>query len=452
MKQRKKSLGIWIFLLLLFWGQWIVPVKASGPELRDVDMQMLGGQIRTITPMGLRMIGCIKKSYLQELESSGAVVEYGMVLLPKTYLGEQELELDRKYLYNGAVYKPAKVTAVKKFSEDDDRIYFTAVLANLSKERYKNDYAARVYAKITRTISNEEGSSEKKTEIVYSDDTVNRQVYQIAQAAVDGTTETEENKEWLRENILNPVDQPEQPQEEEKKIPFELGTVSGVTLYHKTGIGEEVGEVEEVSHFRVEEFKPEQYIVKVGMEDQPEVFSEITKLIVSEDGKVSFGLKLDNYVMPQQGQPQAEVVVEFGTLSEGQASTKYITMQALVDRINADPDGTYTLEHDIDAGMVQGEDVLIPEFRGTFDGKGYKIKGLTTTLFGTISGGTVKNVKLENVSITKQGSYGDAGGGTLANKAMANASSSESRYQSDGGRRRTRCHTGIYRCAGWTAL
>ena len=131
MKQRKKSLGIWIFLLLLFWGQWIVPVKASGPELRDVDMQMLGGQIRTITPMGLRMIGCIKKSYLQELESSGAVVEYGMVLLPKTYLGEQELELDRKYLYNGAVYKPAKVTAVKKFSEDDDRIYFTAVLANL---------------------------------------------------------------------------------------------------------------------------------------------------------------------------------------------------------------------------------------------------------------------------------------------------------------------------------
>lgn len=289
MKQRKKSLGIWIFLLLLFWGQWVVPAKASGPELRDVDMQMLGGQIRTITPMGLRMIGCIKKSYLQELESSGAVVEYGMVLLPKTYLGEQELELDRKYLYNGAVYKPAKVTAVKKFSEDDDRIYFTAVLANLSKERYKNDYAARVYAKITRTISNEEGSLEKKTEIVYSDDTVNRQVYQIAQAAVDGTTETEENKEWLRENILNPVDQPEQPQEEEKKIPFELGTVSGVTLYHKTGIGEEVGEVEEVSHFRVEEFKPEQYIVKVEMEDQPEVFSEITKLIVSEDGKSALG-------------------------------------------------------------------------------------------------------------------------------------------------------------------
>ena len=90
-------------MLLLVLGQWIVPVKASGPELRDVDMQMLGGQIRTITPMGLRMIGCIKKSYLQELESSGAVVEYGMVLLPKTYLGEQELELDRKYLYNGAV-------------------------------------------------------------------------------------------------------------------------------------------------------------------------------------------------------------------------------------------------------------------------------------------------------------------------------------------------------------
>ena len=48
----------------------------------------------------------------------------------------------------GSVYKPAKVPAVKKFSEDNDRIYFTAVLANLPKERYKNDYAARAYAEI----------------------------------------------------------------------------------------------------------------------------------------------------------------------------------------------------------------------------------------------------------------------------------------------------------------
>ena len=146
------------------------------------------------------------------------------------------MTLDGKYLYNGSVYKPAKVPAVKKFSEDNDRIYFTAVLANLPKERYKNDYAARAYAEITRTVTEDDGK--KKT-----------------------TTETIEG-----------------------------------------------------------------------------------------------------------------AVVEFGTKSNDKVSTKYITMQSLIDQMKANPGGTYTLEHDIDASMVQGDDYLVPTFSGTFNGNGYKIK------------------------------------------------------------------------------
>ncbi len=105
MKQRKKRIGLWMILLaVLLFGHSIVPVKASTPEITDANIQMVGGQIRTITPMGLRMIGCIKKSYIQELESSGATVQYGIVLLPKLYLGEQEITNDRMYqeiLYSG---------------------------------------------------------------------------------------------------------------------------------------------------------------------------------------------------------------------------------------------------------------------------------------------------------------------------------------------------------------
>lgn len=195
MIQRKKRLGVWILLLMiLIFSQNIVPVKASAPEITDANIQMVGGQIRTITPMGLRMIGCIKKSYLQELEQSGATVQYGIVLLPKVYLGKQELKIDGKYISNGSVYKPAKVPAVKKFAEENDRIYFTAVLANLAKERYKNDYAARAYVEITRSVEQEDGNLKKETEILYSDDTIDRQVYQIAKEAVAGE-ETEENKQ-----------------------------------------------------------------------------------------------------------------------------------------------------------------------------------------------------------------------------------------------------------------
>ena len=112
------------------------------------------------------MVACIKKSYIQELEKSGATVSYGIVLLPKKYLTEgQALTLDGKYLYNGSVYKPAKVPAVKKFSEDNDRIYFTAVLANLPKERYKNDYAARAYAEITRTVTEDDGKKKQRQKL-----------------------------------------------------------------------------------------------------------------------------------------------------------------------------------------------------------------------------------------------------------------------------------------------
>ena len=422
MIQRKKRLGVWILLLMiLIFSQNIVPVKASTPEITDANIQMVGGQIRTITPMGLRMIGCIKKSYIQELESSGATVQYGIVLLPKLYLGEQELKLDGKYLYNGSVYKPAKVPAVKKFAEQDDRIYFTAVLVNLAKERYKNDYAARAYVEITRTVTQEDGTSKKETEILYSDAAIDRQVYQIAQDAVNGDVETEENKQWLRDNILNPVNHPEAIPEEDKKIPFQLGKVSGITLYQKSGEGTSANSVEEVSHFTVDSFKQEEYLVKVEMEDQPEVFAEISQVIESDKGQIYFELKMDNYVTGTANQTKQGAIVEFGTVSEGEASTKYITMQSLIDKINDNPSGNYTLEHDIDASAVQGDDCLIPNFKGTFDGKGHKIKGLTTTLFGTVSGGTVKNVKLENVSITKNGRYGDIGGGTVANKAEKNA-------------------------------
>ena len=425
MNQKRKRLGLWIlFLAALLLTQFTVPVKASEPQIQDVNIQMVGGQIRTIDPMGLRMVACIKKSYIQELEKSGATVSYGIVLLPKKYLTEgQALTLDGKYLYNGSVYKPAKVPAVKKFSEDNERIYFTAVLANLPKERYKNDYAARAYAEITRTVTEDDGKKKTTTEVVYSESEIDRQVYRIAEEAVNGTTETEETKQWLQDNILAPVDTPEELPEEEKKISFRLGKVSGVTLYHKTTSEAGVETVEEVSQFNLTEFKKEDYLVKVEMEDQPEIFAGITEVIApqTETGKVSFKLDRKDYTTSQAGQTIEGAVVEFGTKSNDKVSTKYITMQSLIDQMKANPGGTYTLEHDIDASMVQGDDYLVPTFSGTFNGNGYKIKGLTTTLFGTVSGGKVQNVKLENVSITKVNSYKDAGGGTIANKAQKDA-------------------------------
>lgn len=139
MNQKRKRLGLWIlFLAALLLTQFTVPVKASEPQIQDVNIQMVGGQIRTIDPMGLRMVACIKKSYIQELEKSRATVSYGIVLLPKKYLTEVRLTLDGQVpLITARSISRQKYRPVKKFSEDNERIYFTAVLANLPKERYK---------------------------------------------------------------------------------------------------------------------------------------------------------------------------------------------------------------------------------------------------------------------------------------------------------------------------
>ena len=91
----------------------------------------------------------------------------------------------------------------------------------------------------------------------------------------------------LQDNILAPVDKPEELPEEEKKISFRLGKVSGVTLYHKT---------------TSEAVKKEDYLVKVEMEDQPEIFAVITEVIApqTETGKVSFKLDRKDYTTSRQ--------------------------------------------------------------------------------------------------------------------------------------------------------
>ena len=417
-KNRKR--GIILLLGLLLFGIWLQPIvgRAQAQEITNSDFQMIGGQIRTNTPMGLRFIAKIKKDYIAQQEQEGKVVEYGIVLLPKVYLNGKELTADGTYLYKGKMYKPAVIQGAKKYAEDADNIYYTAVLTNIAKERYKNEYAARAYVKLTEQVEQSDGKTKLKSQWKYGEETIPKQVYEVAKEAVEGNKETEETKQWLQNNVLKPVDNPQGPTEEDKKIPFRLGKVERVTLYHKSNTSSENGAVEEVSNFTIKDFAKEQYLVKVELDGQPERFADIKEVQVTSENKVNFILNLDDYVTEGVARQQQGAIVEFGTAEKGVASTKYITMQALIDKIKANPEGNYVLDHNLDASMVQGADELIENFTGTFDGKGYKITGLNTTLFGTISGGTIKNLILENVAITKRynAQPNDNGAGVLADK------------------------------------
>ena len=106
-KKLRRVLLLWAILL----GICLQPIvaRAQVQEITDANFQMVGGQIRTTTPMGLRFIAKIKKDYIAQQEREGKIVEYGIVLLPEIYLDGKELTADGIYLYKGKVYKPSRI-------------------------------------------------------------------------------------------------------------------------------------------------------------------------------------------------------------------------------------------------------------------------------------------------------------------------------------------------------
>ena len=115
-----------------------------------------------------------------------------------------------------------------------------------------------------------------------------------------------------------------------------------------------------------------------------------------------------------------DITVTFQKLTSRTVSTP----EQLMDWAEEVRKGNRSLDCTLAADITLTEDwtpvgiSFVNQYTGTFDGKGHTISGLTVTgsneyagLFGYIgSGGTVKNVKLEDVQIATTNSYGYAGG------------------------------------------
>ena len=120
----------------------------------------------------------------------------------------------------------------------------------------------------------------------------------------------------------------------------------------------------------------------------------------------------------------AYIEVEFTPIGEGltiiTSGTSSVTWRST---------GVYLLTDDIDASKLGDLFNTDEEFSGTFEGEPKadgtfpKIKGLAHALFDKINGGTVKNVMLENVSIS-----GGTNAGAIANKVTGTSSKMGSIY------------------------
>jgi len=98
-----------------------------------------GAQIRTEGEQGLRYIFKIPKVLSENC------LEFGSVVMPKKYLGENALEIGLVTNVNGKNYAAKKIPALKIFGEDSEYIYYTVCITKIKESNYSSEYVAVPY-------------------------------------------------------------------------------------------------------------------------------------------------------------------------------------------------------------------------------------------------------------------------------------------------------------------
>lgn len=169
-------------------------------------MSFDGAQIRTESPQGLRFVFSIPKAMYDMLEHpkspSDTGLGFGSVVMPKKYLGDNELTKETEVTLNGRVYKSKIAPAVNLFDVTEDDVKFTACLIDIPEKNYEEEYVAVPY--MTYIENGEEIT-------VYGEKTEGITVFTIAEMAYADNKTSEVDKEYLYNNILSVVDPQKYP-------------------------------------------------------------------------------------------------------------------------------------------------------------------------------------------------------------------------------------------------
>ena len=142
------------------------------------------------------------------------------------------------------------------------------------------------------------------------------------------------------------------------------------------------------------------YIVKVQMKKMPTLHTKIKEYRV-DDNKLKLTLDYDNTVQYDGNTKQNKLELVYGNLKGGEATN--ISLESLAQKMAENPNGTFTLTRDYDASLLSNSSsnaLFSDAFSGTLNGNGHKIYNLSKPLFGSLEAGTVKNLILENVSLS----------------------------------------------------
>ncbi len=177
------------------------------------------------------------------------------------------------------------------------------------------------------------------------------------------------------------------------------------------------------------------YFVKIAMADLPSIHAKIKK-VVRENGRLILVLDYE-YTVKDKSE---DLRIDFGPINDDVAinEARPETVEQLIARIKENPGATIVLTHDYDFANVKVEtaDYFDVEFSGTFDGNGHTIKNLNKPLFKAIMGGTVENLRLENINLTTTDAHGalanNANNATIKKVYASTISKSNSGFDSGG--------------------
>jgi len=141
--------------------------------------------IRTVGKQGLRFISSFAKS-----GDWAAIKEVGTVLIPTADLADAS-DLVIGYSANG--HDALVVPAVKYYSEDDNKIEYTAVITDIAAANYGRAISARSYAIVVDVYGVEH--------TIYGDAVTSRSVLQVAQNGLLDPNASDEEKAIFQEIV-----------------------------------------------------------------------------------------------------------------------------------------------------------------------------------------------------------------------------------------------------------
>ena len=195
---------------------------------------------------------------------------------------------------------------------------------------------------------------------------------------------------------------------------IEIKDITEIRLYKKTADGaEEVTKVD----LQAGTPDPKDYYAVIRSENLPELYTNIREFRLDEDAKtLRVAADQESLIQRENGAKKNEFTFTIAYTDQDGTHTPVKSAEEFFEAMGQDLSGTFELKEDLDASAIPAGKAAVPgTFKGKLIGNGHKILNLHTSLFETVSGGTIENLILEDAQITSGAK------GVLANEINENS-------------------------------